>query len=112
MSLFISDAWAEGAATPPADGGILGFLPLIAIFVAFYFMLIRPQVKRAKEHRKMLEALAKGDEVATSGGLMGKITDMGDSYIAIEVAEGVVIKVQKHAVASLLPKGTLKSTNA
>ncbi|MEK6747862.1 MAG: preprotein translocase subunit YajC [Pseudomonadota bacterium] len=111
MGLFISDAWAEGAA-PPGDGGLLSFVPLILIFVVFYFMLIRPQVKRAKEHRKMLEALAKGDEVATSGGLMGKITELGDSFIAVEIADGVVIKVQKHAVASLLPKGTLKSTNS
>ena len=111
MSLLISEAWADGAATPPADGGFLGLLPLILIFVVFYFMLIRPQVKRAKEHRKMLETLSKGDEVATSGGLLGKIVEMGDNAVSVEIADGVVVKVQKHAVASLMPKGTLKSTN-
>ena len=87
----------------------MGFLPLLVIFVLFYFLLIRPQMKRAKEHRKMVETLAKNDEVVTSGGLLGKITDVDDNFITVEIAEGVRVKVQKTAVTSLVPKGTAKS---
>jgi len=110
MSFFISDALAEGAAAgPSADGGLFGFLPLILIFVLFYFLLIRPQAKRAKEHKQMVAALAKGDEVVTNGGLLGRATDVDDSFIMMEIAEGVEVKVQRNAVASLVPKGTFKS---
>ncbi len=108
MSFFISDAWAE-AAPAAQDPGLMGFLPLIIIFVIFYFLLMRPQMKRAKEHRKLVEALGKNDEVVTSGGILGKITDVEESIITVEIAEGVRIKVQKSAVSSLLPKGTVKS---
>ena len=87
----------------------MGFVPLIVIFVLFYFLLIRPQMKRAKEHRKMVETLAKNDEVVTSGGLLGRITDVEESFIRVEIAEGVRVKVQKSAVTSLVPKGTAKS---
>lgn len=108
MSFFISDAWAEAA---PAAGtpNLIEFVPLILIFVVFYFMLIRPQMKRAKEHKKLIEALAKNDEVVTSGGLLGKITRVDESFISIEIASGVEIKVQRSAVTSVVPKGTYKS---
>ncbi|MCI0505559.1 MAG: preprotein translocase subunit YajC [Gammaproteobacteria bacterium] len=115
MSFFISNAWAEGAAGAgagaPPESGLMGFIPLILIFVLFYFLLIRPQAKRAKEHKQMVETLAKGDEVVTNGGVLGRITEVGDSFISVEIAEGIVVKVQRNAVASLVPKGTFKSTD-
>ncbi|MEW6131959.1 MAG: preprotein translocase subunit YajC [Pseudomonadota bacterium] len=86
----------------------MSFLPLIVIFVLFYFMLIRPQMKRAKEQRKMLENLQKGDEVVTGSGLVGKITKIGEQYVSLEIADGVVTHVQKQSVQTLLPKGTIK----
>ena len=107
MNFFISDAWAQAA--PPAQSDpLLSFLPLILIFVVFYFLLIRPQSKKAKEHRKMVEALAKGDEVVTNGGLLGKITTVGDSFVEVEISDGMRVKVQRQAIASLMPKGTIK----
>ena len=108
MSIFISDAWAQ-AAGAPQQGGLMSLLPLVAIFVVFYFLLIRPQQKRAKEHKKMTEALAKGDEVITNGGTLGKITDVGETFATVEIAQGVEIKVQRSAVQALMPKGTIKS---
>jgi len=107
MSFFISNAWAEGAA-PAGDAGLVGLLPLILIFVIFYFLLLRPQMKRSKEHRTMVAALAKGDEVVTSGGILGKITSVDDSFIGLDIANGLEIKVQRSAVSSLMPKGTMK----
>ncbi len=107
MNFLINDAWA--AAEPAAGSPIIGLLPLIIIFVVFYFLLIRPQTKRAKEHREMVTALAKGDEVVTSGGLLGRINNVGDQFIDLELGEGHVVKVQKHAVSALVPKGTLKN---
>ncbi len=107
MSFFISDAWAQ-AAPQGEPNALMSFLPLILIFVVFYFLLIRPQTKRAKEHKTMVEALAKGDEVVTNGGLLGQITKVGDNFLVVEVAEGTEVKVQKQAVASLMPKGTIK----
>jgi preprotein translocase subunit YajC len=104
--VFISNAYAAaGTATPDWTS----FLPLIVIFVLFWFMLIRPQMKQAKEHRKMLDALQKGDEVATTGGLAGRITKVGDSFVSLEIAPEVTVQVQKHTVQTLLPKGTFKS---
>ena len=108
LDFFIASAQAQDAAAP-AGGGLMQFLPLIIIFVIFYFLLIRPQMKRAKEHKALVSALSKGDEVVTNGGLLGKITDVGESFVTIEMAQGVEIKVQKHAVANVLPKGTIKS---
>ena len=108
MSFFITDAWAQ-AAGAQQGGGLMSLLPLIAIFVVFYFLLIRPQQKRAKEHQKMTEALAKGDEVITNGGTLGKIINTGESFVTLEVADGVEIKVQRAAVQALMPKGTIKS---
>lgn len=109
MSFFISDAWAEAAPAAAQDAGLLGFVPIIIIFVIFYFLLMRPQMKRAKEHRKLVDSLAKNDEVVTSGGILGKVTDVDASFVTVEIAEGVRIKVQKTAVSSVLPKGTVKS---
>ncbi len=110
--MFISSAYAQ---TPPAAaaGGdmfssITGMLPLVLMFVVLYFVMIRPQMKRQKEHKAMLEALAKGDEIVTAGGVAGKIAKMGDSYVGLEVAEGVEIQIQRSAIAQVLPKGTLK----
>ncbi|PID48637.1 MAG: preprotein translocase subunit YajC [Proteobacteria bacterium] len=108
MSLFISDAWAQSAGSP-VGGGMELILMMAVFFAIMYFMIIRPQQKRTKEHKTMLEALNKGDEVVTGGGLLGKITKIDDNFIQIEISEGVNIKVQKHAIASVMPKGTLKS---
>ncbi len=106
MDFLISSAYAQDAAP---QGGLMGFLPLILIFVVFYFMLIRPQMKRAKEHRKLVSELGKGDEVVTNGGILGKITDQSDSFITLELADNVKIKVQRSAVATVMPKGTINS---
>ena len=106
LDFFISSAYAQDAGQP---GGLMSFLPLIIIFVIFYFLLIRPQMKRAKEHKKLVAELGNGDEVVTNGGLLGRITHVGESFVTVELAENVQIKVQKHAVASVMPKGTIKS---
>jgi preprotein translocase subunit YajC len=106
MSFFIDNAWAQaGGQGDP----LFSFLPLIVIFVLFYFLLIRPQTKKQKEHRQMIEALGSGDEVVTGGGLLGKITAVGDQFVTVEFADGVTLKVQKHTIAAVLPKGTMKS---
>ena len=106
MDFFIASAYAQDAAP---QGGLLSFLPLIVIFVVFYFLLIRPQMKRAKEHKALVANLANGDEVVTNGGLLGRVTHVGDSFVTVELAENVSIKLQKHAVASVMPKGTIKT---
>lgn len=105
--MLIPEAFAQGA---PAGGGAdwLSLLPLVLIFVLFYFMLIRPQMKRAKEHKSMIDALQKGDEVVTAGGTVGRITKVGQGYLSLEIADKVEIQVQKQAVQLLLPKGTIK----
>jgi preprotein translocase subunit YajC len=109
MSFFISDAWAEAAPAAAGQPDLLGALmPFAILFVVFYFLLIRPQQKRAKEHTKMVDNLAKGDEVVTGGGLVGKVTDLGDNFIEVEVADNVRVKVQRQMLASVLPKGTIK----
>jgi len=106
MDFFISDALA---AAPQGQGdALMSFLPLIFIFVVFYFLLIRPQTKKAKEHKQMVEALVKGDEVVTNGGLLGRISKVGDNFIELDISEGITVKVQRQAVANLMPKGTIK----
>jgi preprotein translocase subunit YajC len=108
MHGLISDAWAQTAQGAP--GGQFQFALLMAAFIAlFYFMLIRPQQRRAREHQALVSKLAAGDEVVTSGGLLGRITDVGDTFVTLEVAEGVRVKVQKVQITQLMPKGTLKS---
>ncbi|TFW70326.1 preprotein translocase subunit YajC [Methylotenera oryzisoli] len=103
--MFISNAYA---ATAPATD-FTSFLPLIVIFLLFFFMIIRPQMKQAKEQRNMIAALQKGDEVVTSGGIVGKVTKVTDAFITLEIAANTEITVQKHAIQSALPKGTIKS---
>ena len=108
MSFFISDAFAQAPAPQALPG--MDFIFLIGLFVVFYFLLIRPQMKRAKEQKNMVASLAKGDEVVTSGGLLGKVTKVGDNFINMEISDGLEVKVQKQSVASLVPKGTIKSS--
>jgi len=105
--VLISPAYAQGTAA--AGSGLEGIILMIGMFVLLYFLMIRPQMKRAKEHRAMTEALQKGDEVVAAGGVMGRITKVGDAYISLEIAPNVEISVQRAAVQMLLPKGTLKS---
>ncbi len=107
MDFFISSAYAQ-AAGAQQPGMFEAFMPLILIFIVFYFLLIRPQSKRAKEHKAMIAALGKGDEVVTTGGILGKVTNVGENFVTVEVADGVEMQVQKPAVASVMPKGTLK----
>jgi len=112
--VLISNAYAQaaGAAADPT-GGLMGMLPILLMFVVLWFVMIRPQMKKAKEQQKMVSELAKGDEVITQGGIAGRIAKVGENYLSLEVAEGkdgpVVITVQKNAVGALLPKGTLKN---
>lgn len=107
--MLISQAYAQTAPAGGAESSLMGLLPIILMFVLLYFMMIRPQMKRAKDHKAMTEALAKGDEVVTSGGLLGRITKVTDAYVTLEIAANTEITVQKAAVQTLLPKGTMKS---
>ena len=110
MDFFISSAYAQAAPQQP-DMFTGLFLPMIFLAVVFYFLIIRPQSKRAKEHKAMLSELSKGDEVATNGGLLGKVVKIGENFVEIEVADNVTVRVQKQAVSNLMPKGTLKSSD-
>jgi preprotein translocase subunit YajC len=109
MDWFIASAQAQAAAPGGSPNALVQLLPLLLIFVVFYFLLIRPQAKRAKEHKAMVAALGVGDEVVTAGGILGRITETGDQFLTVEVASGVQVKIQRHTVTSVLPKGTLKS---
>ena len=110
--MFISNAYAQAAAPAGgAGGGLLGLLPIILMFVVLYFLMIRPQMKRQKEQKAMIDALGKGDEVVSAGGVVGRVTKVGDAYITLEVAEGTEIILQKAAVTLLLPKGTIKAAH-
>ena len=110
--MFISSAFAQTA--PAAAGGsdiqssLMSMLPLVLMFVVLYFVMIRPQMKRQKEHRTMIDAVAKGDEVTTSGGVLGKVTRLGDVYLGVEIANGIEVTLQRSAIAQVLPKGTIK----
>lgn len=108
MSFLISDALAEAPAAAQQGDPLLGLLFPIGLVVLLYFLMIRPQIKRQKEHKKMVDALAKGDEVVTMGGIAGRIVDLGESFAEVEVADGVQLKVRRQAVESVLPKGSLK----
>lgn len=107
MSFFISQAWAADAPATPAEP-FMSFLPLILIFVVFYFLLIRPQQKRAKDHKTMVDGLKKGDWVVTNGGLLGRITDLGENFVKLQVSDGVELKVQRASIAALMPKESVK----
>jgi preprotein translocase subunit YajC len=110
MSFLIEQAYAEnGAAQAPQGDPMISILFFVGMIAIFYFLLIRPQQKRAKEHRKMVEALSKGDEVVTNGGLLGKIIEVGDQYLTVELADNLQVKLQRNAVTSVLPKGSLKA---
>ncbi|HEX7026083.1 MAG TPA: preprotein translocase subunit YajC [Gammaproteobacteria bacterium] len=111
MEFLISSAYAQGGTPPAGPDAFTSLLPLIAIFVIFYFLLIRPQQKRAKEHKNLIASLKKGDEVVTSGGLLGKLTDAGESFVTVQLADNVEIKVQRHAIVAVLPKGTFKNAS-
>lgn len=109
--MFISTAYAQTA--PAAAGGdmqssLMSMLPLVLMFVVLYFIMIRPQMKKQKEHKAMIDALVKGDEVVTVGGMLGKVSKMGDNYVGLDIASGVEIQVQRSAVVQVLPKGTIK----
>lgn len=106
--MIISPAFAQSM-PGSGDGGLIGFLPIILMFVLLYFLMIRPQMKRAKEQKQMIESLQKGDEVITAGGVLGRITRLGDAYVNLEIAPETEISVQRAAVQTILPKGTLKS---
>ena len=111
--MFISSAFAQTAPAAAAAGGdmqstLMSMLPLLLMFAVLYFVMIRPQMKKQKEHRAMIEALAKGDEIVTAGGLLGKVSKIGDAYIGVELASGVEVQMQRNAVVQVLPKGTIK----
>jgi preprotein translocase subunit YajC len=111
--VFISSAHAQTAPAASSSGGdmqssLMGMLPLVLMFVVLYFVMIRPQMKKQKEHRAMIDALAKGDEIATAGGLLGKVTKLGETHLTLEIASGVEVQVQRSAVVQVLPKGSLK----
>jgi preprotein translocase subunit YajC len=112
LPVFISSAFAQTAPAAAAGGSmadsLMSMLPLVLMFVVLYFVMIRPQMKKQKEHRAMIEAVAKGDEVVTAGGVLGKISKIGENYLGIEVANGVEIQIQRSAVVQVLPKGTIK----
>ena len=111
-TVFISSAFAQTAPAAAAEGGLqsslMSMLPIVLMFVVLYFIMIRPQMKKQKEHRAMVEALAKGDEVVTAGGILGRVSALGDNFIGVELASGVEVQVQRQAVVQVLPKGTMK----
>ena len=107
--MFISNAFAQsGAAGGDMSSTLMGMLPLVLMFVVLYFIMIRPQMKKQKEHRAMVEALAKGDEVVTSGGMLGRVTAINGNHLTLQIASGVEVQMQRGAVTQVLPKGTVK----
>lgn len=106
--MFISSAFAQAAAGGDTQSTLMSMLPLVLMFGVLYFVMIRPQMRKQKEHKAMIEALAKGDEVVTAGGLLGKVSKIGDSHIGVEIASGVEVQLQRSAVVQVLPKGSLK----
>ena len=108
MSFIISDAMAQSAGGESGGFDFTAILPLIIMFGIFYFLLIRPQQKKAKEHKSLVAAIKKGDEIITNGGLLAKVTEVGDNFLTCNIAEKVEIKIQSHAVTTVLPKGTIK----
>jgi preprotein translocase subunit YajC len=111
--MFISSAFAQTAPAAAAAGSdmqstLMSMLPLLLMFAVLYFVMIRPQMKKQKEHRSMIDALAKGDEIVTAGGLLGKVSKIGDAYLSVELASGIEVQMQRQSVVQVLPKGTLK----
>ena len=109
MNVLISNAYAQTAGAAGPLGGLMEFLPIILMFGVLYFLMIRPQMKKAKEHKALIAALSKGDEVVTQGGIAGRVSKVGDDFLSVEVADKVEIQLQKSAVSLVLPKGTLKN---
>lgn len=109
MNWLIADAWAQAPAGAPQGSPYMTLIMLAGLFVVFYFLLIRPQAKRAKEHKALVAGLAKGDEVVVAGGVLGRITQLSENFVTVEVADKVEVKVQRLAVQTVLPKGTIKS---
>ncbi|MBC6904889.1 preprotein translocase subunit YajC [Saccharophagus sp. K07] len=109
MSFFVAEAVAQTQSAPPPQSGLFQIVMLVGLFALMYFMLIRPQRKRQKEHQQLISALAKGDEVVLTSGMLGKVTDVGEVYITVDVGNEVKLKFQKVAVHAVLPKGTIKS---
>jgi preprotein translocase subunit YajC len=109
MNFFIANAYAQSASADQ-EPGMSGFLIMLIPIVVLWFLMIRPQMKRQKEHSKMVAALAKGDEAVTTGGILGRITEVGDSFVKLEIAKSIEVKVQRHAIATVMPKGTIKET--
>lgn len=109
MNVLISNAYAQTAAAAGPMGGLMEFLPIILMFGVLYFLMIRPQMRKAKEHKALIAALSKGDEVVTQGGIAGRVSKVGDDFLSVEVADKVEIQLQKSAVSLVLPKGTLKN---
>jgi preprotein translocase subunit YajC len=112
--VFISSAFAQTAPAAGAAGGdmmstLTGMLPLVLMFVVLYFVMIRPQMKKQKEHKSMIDALVKGDEVATAGGMLGKVSRLGDIYVGLEIAPGVEVQLQRSAIVQVLPKGAISA---
>jgi preprotein translocase subunit YajC len=109
MDWLISSAQAQSAPAAAGSGStLMSLLPMVLIFVVFYFLLIRPQTKRAKEHRALIAAIEVGAEVVTQGGVLGKVIEVGDQFLTVEIADNVNVKVQRHTISQVLPKGTLK----
>ena len=110
LNFLIQDAMAQATSGPSGEIGLMNLLFPIVLIVAFYFLLIRPQTKRAKEHKQMVDTVKKGDEVVSGGGVLGRVTDVGENFLQVEIADGVQIRLQKQALGSLMPKGTYKGT--
>ena len=106
--MFISSAYAQAAATSSTESTLFSLLPLVLMFVVLYFIMIRPQMKKQKEHKAMIDALAKGDEVVIGGGVVGRVAKLGETFVHVEVSNGVELQVQRAAVIQVLPKGTFK----
>jgi len=107
--VLISNAYAQDAVQAAGGSDLTGFLPLILMIGVLYFLMIRPQMKRAKEHKAMVDALGKGDEIITGGGIAGKVTEVGDNFVQVEIAANTVVAIQKQTITAVLPKGTLKA---
>ena len=107
--MLINPAWAQGSGAAAAGGGFESIILIVLMFAVLYFLMIRPQMKRAKEHKTMVEALQKGDEVVAAGGMLGRISKIGDAYVTLEIANNIEVQVQRPAVQLVLPKGTIKN---
>src|SRR6187549_1432880 len=106
---YMTEAWAQAPAGGGAAGGFESIFLIVAMFAVLYFLMIRPQMKKAKEHKSMLDALQKGDEVVTAGGVLGRITKIGDNYVTVEIANNTEVQIQRPAIQLVLPKGTIKN---